>query len=529
MERPGRLVQATTLVVLAAVYFAAGKLGLALAVMHPSASPVWPPTGIALAAVLLLGPRVWPAVFAGAWLVNASTEAGPLTSLGIALGNTLEAVVGGWLVTRFARGSQAFERSQDVFKFVVLAGLIATTISATIGVTSLALAGSASWADFGRIWLTWWLGDAGGALVVAPAVICWITGEPFECGRARLLEAIAFLAVLFSVGIFVFGLTAAPMRFLCLPLVIWTAYRFGRRGTAAYVLLLSAFAVWGVLRGLPGAPSSDANRDLLVLQVFLGVVSVTGLALSAAVFERKRALDALEAQASELERSNAELAAFADVVSHDLKAPLRGISSLAEWIVEDNKDLLPEESADQLRLLERRTRRMGKLIDGVLAYSRAAHARRAPERVDAGAIAAEVIDSLGGSGVAIRVEGSLPGVRYDRTQLAQVFQNLVANALQHMGRKDGEVVISCQERHEAFEFAVRDDGVGVDELHADRIFRLFQSLQPERETTGVGLTIVKKIVEMHGGTIRVEPTPGGGATFRFSVPRQPRDRARERA
>ena len=524
MERPGRWVQAATLLALGAIYFAAGKLGLALAFTHPIASPVWPASGIALAAVLLLGQRVWPAIFAGAWLVNASAGAGVATALGIAAGNTLEAVAGGLLVTRFARGSQAFEQPRDVFRFMGLAGLLATAISATIGVGSLWLAGATN-ADAGLLWLTWWLGDAGGVLVVAPAIVLWVVGTPFACGRAQLIEAIAFLTALFAVGTFVFGFSPEPLRFLCLPLLVWSAFRFGQRGTAVAVLILSAFAVWGALtNGVPG----DRQRQLVLLQVFMGVVSATSLALAAVVAERKRVLETLEVQARELERSNAELAAFADVVSHDLKAPLRGISSLAEWIVEDNKDLLPEESADQLRLLERRTRRMSKLIDGVLAYSRVAHPRRAPERVDAGAVVAEVIDSLGDTGVSIRVEGSLPGVRYDRTQLAQVFQNLIANALQHMGRKDGKVVISCQERHEAFEFAVRDDGVGIEEMHAERIFRLFQSLQPERETTGVGLTIVKKIVEMHGGTIRVEPTPGGGATFRFSVPRQPRDRARQR-
>ena len=529
MERPGRLAHAATLVALAAVYFVAGKLGLALAVMHPSASPIWAATGIALSAVLLLGPRVWPAIFVGAFLVNITTPTGVAASLGVAAGNTLEALVGGWLVTRFAHGPQAFERSRDVFKFVALAGLLATTLSATIGVTSLALGGAASWASYGQIWLTWWLGDAGGALIVAPAVICWITGDPFELGRARLLETVAYLVVLFAVGALVFGSSSEPLRFLCLPLVIWTAYRFGRRGTAAFVLLLAGFAVWGTLRNLDHLAGGDANRTLLVLQVFMGVISVTGLTLAAAVAERKRALEALEAQARELERSNAELASFAHVVSHDLKAPLRGISSLAAWIVEDNKDLLPDESAEHLRLLEDRTKRMSKLIDGVLAYSRVARTRRALERVDSEAVVVEVIDSLGAVKPTLRIEGTLPGVRYDRTQLTQVFQNLIANAVQHMGHEDGEVVVFCQERHEAFEFGVRDNGVGIDDLHAERVFRMFQALQPERETTGVGLTIVKRIVELHGGTIHVEPTPGGGATFRFSVPKQPRDRSRQGA
>jgi signal transduction histidine kinase len=523
-----RLVYAATLVALTGVYFAAGRLGLAVAYVHPSASPVWPPSGIALAAVLLLGLRVWPGIFAGAFLVNLTTAVGFASSLGIACGNTLEAVAGGFLVARFARGPEAFERPQDVIKFVVLAGLLATALSATIGTGVLALGGSVAAPEVGPVWLTWWLGDASGALVVAPALILWISGEPFACGRAQLLEAVGFLVTLVAVAAIAFGVSPDPLRFLCLPLTIWTAFRFGTRGTAMAVLMLSGFAVWGVLRNLGVLPSEEANRALLLLQVFMGVIALAGMTLAAAVAERRRALEALETQARDLARSNAELEDFAHVVSHDLKAPLRGISSLSAWLAEDCKDVLPGESARQLRQLESRTKRMAQLIDGVLTYSSVARSRPRRERVDSGTVVSEVIDTLAPTKVPIRVEGALPGVRYDRTQLVQVFQNLITNALQHMGREDGEIVVSCRERHEAFEFSVSDDGVGIDERHAERIFQMFQTLHPERETTGVGLTIAKKIVELHGGKIQMESLPGVGTSFRFSVPKQPRDRSRER-
>jgi signal transduction histidine kinase len=522
-----RLAYAAAVVALAGVYFAAGKLGLSLAYVHPSVSPVWPSSGIALAAVLLLGLRVWPGVFAGALLVTATTPVGVAASLGIALGNTLEAVAAGFLVSRFARGREAFDRAPDVVKFV-LAGLLASALSATIGTASLALGHSAAAASAGQIWLTWWLASASGALVIAPALVLLVSGEPFACGRAQLLEAIGFLATLVAVGTVAFGVSPDPLRFLCLPLTIWTAFRFGTRGTALAVLMLSGFAVWGALRNLGALTGGESNHALLVLQVFLAVIAVAGLVLAAAVAERRHALEALETQARDLARSNAELEDFAQVISHDLKAPLRGISSLSAGLAEDCRDVLPGESAQRLRQLESRTKRMAQLIDGVLAYSSVARSRPRRERVDAGAVVAEVVDSLGPTKVPIRVEGSLPGVRYDRTQLVQVFQNLITNAVQHMGREDGEVVVSCRERHEAFEFAVSDDGVGIDERNAERIFQMFQTLHPERETTGVGLTIAKKIVELHGGRIQLESLPGVGTSFRFSVPKQPRDRSRER-
>jgi signal transduction histidine kinase len=508
---------------LAALYFVAGKLGLSLAFVHASASAVWPPTGIALAALLLLGARVWPAIFAGAFLVNATTAGNLLTSLGIATGNTLEAITGAFLVARFAGGRHAFDQPRDVFKFVILAGVVATAISATLGVASLSLAGFAPWPEYGRIWLTWWLGDAGGALIVAPAAILWLANPRPGWNRAQLPEAVilALLVLLVTAGVFG-GLLPPPWRasgFLCLPLVIWTAFRFGRRETATLVLVLCSIAIWSTVRGLGPFVRGSENESLLLLQGFMGVVALTGLSLAAVVFQHRRGLETLERQADELARTNAALEEFAHVVSHDLKAPLRGISYLSKWIGEDCREILPEESRAHLALLEERTRRMGRLIDGVLAYSRAAR-RRSPERIDAEAVVAEVIDSLGPLDTAsVRIEGELPTIRYDRTQLMQVFQNLIGNAVQHLGKPSGEVVVSCQERADAYEFVVRDDGVGIPESQRERIFRMFHTLDPSNETTGVGLCIVKKIVEGNGGVISVGSGDGTGASFRFRVPK----------
>src|SRR2546423_1706418 len=152
---------------LALIYIVAGKFALQLASLHASASPVWPPVGIALAALLVLGYRVWPAIFIGAFLVNMTTMGNIVTSLGIATGNTLEAVCGAWLVNRFAGGIRVFDRAQGVFKFA-LAAVVSSLISPIFGVTSLAIGGFAQWANYGAIWTTWWLGDSTGDLIIAP-------------------------------------------------------------------------------------------------------------------------------------------------------------------------------------------------------------------------------------------------------------------------------------------------------------------------------------------------------------------------
>jgi len=526
MLRSRGRVRIATLVALTLVYLVAGRLGLSLALVHASASAVWPPTGIALAAFLLLGRSVWPAIFVGAFLVNVTTEGSPATSLGIALGNTLEGLVGAELVKRFAGGAAAFDRPRDICRFVVLAGLGASMISASIGVTSLCLGGFARWSEYPGIWLTWWLGDAGGAVVVAPALLLWARRPSPGWTRAQWLEVAGLLAVISGLGAIVFGGLLPSLSgdrslsFLCLPPTIWAAFRFGKRETAAAVLILSGIAAWGSVRGLGSFPERG-NESLLLVQLFLGVVSVTALSLAAVVSQRRRALEQLGRQAVELARSNAELDEFARVVSHDLKAPLRGISQLARWIVEDCADLIRADSRRNLSLLDERAKHMSRLIDGVLSYSRFGRTRSALQHVDSRAVAEEVIDSLGPlRGVSVRIEGTLPVLRYDRTQLTQVLQNLIHNGVRHLGRPAGEVVVSCRESADGFEFSVRDDGVGIPASHLERIFQMFQVVDPDGETSGVGLAIVRKIVEMHGGSVSVESTVGRGATFRFSVPRQ---------
>jgi len=280
---------------LAALYFLAGKLGLLLAFVHASATAVWPPTGIALAAFLLLGYRVWPGIFLGAFLVNFTTAGSVATTIGIATGNTLEGLAGAYLVNRFAHGAQAFDRPQDVFKFAVLAALASTTVSPFFGVTILALGGYADWAEYGRIWLTWWLGDAGGALIVAPVLLLWGQDPRVRWTLAQVKEVVLLLVVLLLVGLAVFGgvlpitIETYPLGFLCIPVLVWTAFRFGPRETATAMLLLSGIAIWGTLSGFGPFARETQNVSLLLLQSFMGVIAVMTLALAAGVSERRRA------------------------------------------------------------------------------------------------------------------------------------------------------------------------------------------------------------------------------------------------
>jgi PAS domain S-box-containing protein len=238
------------------------------------------------------------------------------------------------------------------------------------------------------------------------------------------------------------------------------------------------------------------------------------------ITERKVAAQRLDAYARMLERSNEELQHFAYVVSHDLKAPLRGIASVAEWLAEDFGAVVNEDARRSVELMLGRVERLTRLIDGILQYSRVGEAELHRVEVDSGALVADVVASLAvPAGIAVAVAPDLPRVVYDETQLRQVFQNLIANALQHMGRERGSVVVACRREGDEWLFTIKDDGVGIAPRHHQQVFKLFE--RPGRERApghGVGLPIAKRIVERNGGRIGLAPPDEAGCEVYFTVP-----------
>jgi diguanylate cyclase (GGDEF)-like protein len=277
-----------------AAYVVAAKLSLRLASVHPSATPVWPPTGIAIATLLALGLRFWPSVFAGAFLVNITTAGSILTSVGIATGNTLEAVFAAILVTRFANGSRAFEKTWDILLFALYGGVLSTAVAATLGATSLALGGFAPWNQYSLIWRTWWLGDAAGALIFTPFLLLW-TSKPWPKWSGRqLLE----LAVLFSSALLTSGLIFGPIlhaqirndpwTFLGIPFLVWAAFRFGPREASAIICLQCMVEVAGTVHGYGPFVRETTNDSLFLLQSFISLKALMILTFAAEVSERRR-------------------------------------------------------------------------------------------------------------------------------------------------------------------------------------------------------------------------------------------------
>jgi len=261
------------------------------------------------------------------------------------------------------------------------------------------------------------------------------------------------------------------------------------------------------------------TADGRVTGIMAHAVDVTDQVRARQLVEEKA--EQLARLSQELETSNRELDQFAYVASHDLKAPLRGIANLTQWIEEDLGDRITGESREHMRLLKGRVHRMEALIDGILAYSRAGRVREKYERVDVGALLAETIELLAPTeGARIDVEPPMPVIEAERVPLQQVFMNLIGNALKYSGGGDARVVVRAAAEGGAVRFSVADNGPGIAPQYQDKVWQIFQTLAPRDkvEGTGIGLSVVRKLVESRGGRVSLESAPGEGSTFSFTWP-----------
>ncbi len=317
---------------LAAAYFFCGTFGLSLAAINKSTSAVWPPTGLALAVLVLKGRRLWPGVLLGAFLVNISTQGNFFTALGIGIGNTLEAYCGAWLVCRYAGGERAFEGIGNIFRLAFLAGIMSTAISATLGVTSLWLGGFARWDQYTAIWLTWWLGDMVSDLTIAPLLMIWLRRPAERLRAVQIPEAVGLAVVVLLVGQIAFfaknpfGSSNQPLEYIAILPLLWAAFRFGARGAITTAVALSAIALWGTRRGIGPFAISNANESLLMLQAFMGTMTLTALVLALIISDRQRAEQRLQVQ-------DAVSRALADAPTLEEATPMifRGLCEKGGW------------------------------------------------------------------------------------------------------------------------------------------------------------------------------------------------------
>jgi integral membrane sensor domain MASE1 len=302
---------------LAVIYHLAARVGLAVAYVQINVSPVWPPTGIALAALLIFGYNLWPGISLGVLLGSLLTGADLSIAAGMALGNTLEALAGAYLLKRFVHFHNNLDRIQDVAGLGLVA-VFSTAISATIGTMTLLLAGRGQWSEIGGLWTTWWIGDLLGALVVAPLLLVWVSPPQFRTHRRQYAEGAILLTLLILVTWYVFGgippdgILHQALIYVIFPFVIWAAIRLGQHGATLAVFVVSGIAIWNTVQGLGPFSLESKNDSLVLLQTFMAVVSLTALILAAATLERRNAARALQQHAEELATLNESSRTFLD-------------------------------------------------------------------------------------------------------------------------------------------------------------------------------------------------------------------------
>jgi len=304
-------------VFLALVYFSAAEIGLSLASVHTNVTPVWPPAGIAIASLLIFGRKLWPGIFAGALAANLMTNIPVASAFSIAIGNTVLPLLAYWLLLRVVRWRESLDSVSEVLVFVACAAVAAPLVSATVGSLSLCLGGAAEWPRFTSLWLTWWMGDGFGALIVGSLLLSWskparLTSHDWP-ELASLFVLLLIIVLIVFAGWFPGPVKTYPLAYLCLPCLLWAALRFDQRIVTAAIVVMATLAVWGAGRGYGPFVQQNPNVSLLLLISFVGTSSLMTLLVGAVMSERRRAQGEKDKLGSELEVHRRRIE---DIVEH---------------------------------------------------------------------------------------------------------------------------------------------------------------------------------------------------------------------
>lgn len=516
------------LAMVALAYWIAARLSLSLALVHGQVTPIWPPTGIALVAILVLGRRVWPAIAVAAFAVNLPIGPSPLGATFIAAGNTLAPLVSAELLRRTGFQLEV-DRLRDALALILLAALAGMTISATIGSSVLLLSGAIPPAEFWPTWAVWWTGDAMGVLLVAPFLLSLRPRAAMpSLTRRRRAELVGLLAGTAIVTYLLFQ-NRLRLEYLVFPVIMAAAWRFRLRGAAPAALIASGVAVWSAVHGTGPFATETLLQKMVTLQVFNVSVALASFVLAAFVdtWERKEEMARLYVSARLASEAKS---AFLNMAAHELRTPITVLTGYLSMLSDGSLGRPPEGWDRPLQILMTKTRELTKMVDDLLSAARteANHLPGSFSQVDLREVVQAAVerarpraDLLGGEIVA-RVGSAPVLVAGDANQLGRLLDNLVNNGLTYTVCPPKLSIIASAEGERAF-VRVADNGVGIAVDQRERVFdRFHRIVDPAFHNvpgTGLGLYIGRELAERHAGSLVIESSePGAGSVFALALP-----------
>ncbi len=533
---------ASTLVeiaLLAIAYGIAAKVGLMLDAVSGFASLVWPASGIALAALFIRGPVLWPGVWIGAMAANYINGAPLLAAAGIASGNTLEAVVGVYLL-RFVHFRPSIRRVRDAIALIVVAAMGSTLIAASIGVFALFLAGIVPPAGIGATWRAWWIGDMIGVLTVAPMMLVWSRTLGRRGEKRRVAESVllAFTAAVTVALVFTPQFQSTLQGFsglyLVFPVLIWAAVRFGPRGAVSTGFIISAVAVIATVGGSGPFISESLSQSLLALQMFVAVQAGTFLVLGASMGERLDAERVASDARASAEEANLAKSEFLAVMSHELRTPLNAISGYVQLLEMDLQGPVTEQQRESLQRIGHNQRHLLTLINDILGYARV-ESGKLNLRFEAVPVR-EILDDMEPLvhpdvtrkqiRFSTHVTNECENVFADRERLRQIILNVVSNAIKFTPEKGAVTVNATCDGAGYVAFRIVDTGIGIPKEQQASVFEPFVQAEYGRARSfsgvGLGLSIVRDLVRAMNGSVWLESEVGVGTTVIVKLPEGPR-------
>jgi signal transduction histidine kinase/CheY-like chemotaxis protein len=529
--------------ILFGAYVITARIGLSLYAVNTFATLIWAPTGIAIAAVILQGYRMWPAILLGAFFVNLAIGATPPIAAGIAIGNTLEAVAAFYLLNRIGfKSSDGFANLQTTIGFVVFAAFLATMVSASIGTLVVYLGSGFPPAEILHTWFTWWIGDMLGVIVFTPLITIWISATRAHLSRRRTYEIAVFLVFLVGLNSLAFlsptGEVAHISLLYLLPIpLIWATLRFGARGKSASIFLTALIVMAATVSGHGPFAAFGFEQGLLLSQAFVGALGIIFLFFAAVVEERFAATEALRHHVDELSRALSRIRSedqaktdFLAILAHELRNPLAPVKSALELIRING---IGEENEQYFSIIESQVDNISKLLDDLLDISRISRKklRLKKETVDLQTHLAHVKAAIEPAikerrhSLSFIVPQEPLYLVADPLRLEQILINILSNAAKYTD-PGGTIVLEVTLRTERVVISVRDTGRGIEPALINKIFEPFVQEQGAEMRShgrgtgmGIGLFLTKRLVELHGGTIVANSKgPGLGSEFTVELP-----------